>query len=97
MAEATSGLPSTIDGQSGGATSHGDSSRYCGSNSMPTETKNSTAKASRIGSASVAARRLNSDRPTTMPARKAPSAIETPNSSDEPDRDAQRQRRAPSA
>src|SRR5688572_27980556 len=46
---------------------------------MPTETKNNTAKASRIGNASDAARELNSLRPTTMPARKAPSAIETSN------------------
>ena len=45
---------------------------------MPTETKNSTANASRIGSASEAARTLNSDRPTTRPARNAPSAIDTP-------------------
>ena len=49
-----------------------------GSRSMPTETKNRTANASRIGSASDAARTLNSDRPTTRPARNAPSAIETP-------------------
>ncbi len=53
------------------------SSNAAGSSSMPTETKNSTAKASRIGSASEAARWLYSDRPTTMPARKAPSAIDT--------------------
>ena len=45
---------------------------------MPTETKNSTANASRIGSASEAARTLKSDRPTTRPARNAPSAIDTP-------------------
>ena len=44
---------------------------------MPTETKNRTANASRIGSASEAARRLYSDRPTTMPARNAPRAMET--------------------
>ena len=50
-----------------------------GSKSIPTETKNSTAKASRIGRASEAARRLNSLRPTIIPARNAPSAIETPN------------------
>ena len=49
-----------------------------GSSSMPTETKNSTANASRIGNASDAARTLNSDRPTTRPARNAPSAIDTP-------------------
>ena len=58
--------------------------RTYGSNSIPTETKNSTANASRIGSASVAALRLNSERPTTMPARKAPRAIETPNSFADP-------------
>ena len=51
---------------------------------MPTETKNSTANASRIGSASDAARRLKSDRPTTMPARNAPSAIDTPKTAAEP-------------
>ena len=37
-----------------------------------------------MGKASEAARRLKSDRPTTIPARKAPSAMETPNSSAEP-------------
>ncbi len=51
---------------------------------MPTDTKNSTANASRIGIASAAARRLNSERPTTRPARKAPSAIETWKISAEP-------------
>ena len=57
---------------------------------MPTETKNSTAKASRIGSASDAARRLKSDRPTTIPARNAPSAIDTPKSFADADGDAER-------
>ena len=66
------------------STRPGDSSERAGSNSMPTDTKNRTANASRIGSASAAARRLNSDRPTTMPARKAPSAIDTPKISAEP-------------
>jgi hypothetical protein len=51
-----------------------------GSNSMPTETKNSTENASRSGSDSVAARWLNSDSRITMPAKKAPSANETLNS-----------------
>ncbi len=51
-----------------------------GSNSMPTETKNSTAKASRNGSDSSAARWLNSDSRIIMPAKKAPSANETSNS-----------------
>ncbi len=40
------------------ANSHGESSSDAGSSSIPTETKNSTANASRIGSASDAARRL---------------------------------------
>ena len=52
-----------------------------GSNSMPTETKNSTAKASRNGSDSVAACWLNCDSLSIMPAKKAPSASEMPNSS----------------
>ena len=38
--------------------SHGESSSEAGSSSIPTETKNSTANASRIGSASAAARWL---------------------------------------
>ena len=51
---------------------------------MPTDTKNSTANASRIGSASDAARTLKSDRATTSPARNAPSAIDTPKMAAEP-------------
>jgi hypothetical protein len=51
-----------------------------GSNSMPTETKNSTANASRSGRVSCAARWLSSDSFSTMPAKKAPSAKETSNS-----------------
>ncbi len=51
-----------------------------GSNSIPTETKNSTANASRSGSVSSAARWLSSDSLRIMPAKKAPSANETPNS-----------------
>ena len=51
---------------------------------MPTETKNSTAKASRMGRASEAARWLNSDCPTTIPARNAPKAMETPKTFAEP-------------
>ena len=45
-----------------------------GSKSMPTETKNSTAKASRSGSVSCAARWLSSLSDRIMPAKKAPSA-----------------------
>ena len=48
-----------------------------GSNSMPTETKNSTAKASRSGSVSSVARRESGVSPRIMPAKKAPSAKET--------------------
>jgi hypothetical protein len=44
---------------------------------MPTDTKNSTAKASRSGSDSSAARWLSSDSASTMPAKKAPSAKDT--------------------
>ena len=51
---------------------------------MPTETKNSTANASRSGRASAAACWLTGDCPTTMPARKAPRAIEAPKKSAEP-------------
>ena len=47
---------------------------------MPTETKNSTEKASRSGSDSSAARWLSSDSLMIMPAKKAPSASDTPNS-----------------
>ena len=55
-----------------------------GLNSMPAETKNSTANASRSGMASMAARSPNSDCPTTIPARNAPRAIETPKPRAEP-------------
>ena len=51
---------------------------------MPTETKNSTANASCSGSESAAAWWLRSDSLSTMPAKKAPSANDTPNSSAEP-------------
>ena len=51
---------------------------------MPTDTKNSTEKASLSGSDSSAARWLSSDSRMTMPAKKAPSAKETPNSAAEP-------------
>ncbi len=51
---------------------------------MPTETKNSTAKASCNGSTCSAARALNSDSRITMPAKNAPSANDTPNSAAEP-------------
>ena len=58
----------------------GSRSTLAGSNSMPTETKNSTAKASRSGNDSWAARWLSADSLRIMPAKKAPSASETPNS-----------------
>ena len=61
------------------STCSGRSTRTSGSKSMPTDTKKSTAKASRSGSDSSAARWLNSDSRSTMPAKKAPSAKDTPN------------------
>ena len=83
MASAASGLPDEHDGERGG-----EQARLLEHlqriSSMPTETKNSTANASRIGSASDAARTLKSDRATTSPARKAPSAIDTPKMAAEP-------------
>ena len=66
------------------STASGCSIRISGSNSMPTETKNSTANASRSGSVSWAARWLSSDSFSTIPAKKAPSAKETSNSSTAP-------------
>ena len=53
-----------------------------GLNSMPTETKNSTAKASRSGRDSSAARCDKGEPARIMPAKKAPSAMETPNRKD---------------
>ena len=64
------------------STCSGCSTSTLGSNSMPTETKNSTANASRSGKDSSAARWLNSDSRMTMPAKKAPSANDTPNNLD---------------
>ena len=62
----------------------GSRSRIEGSNSIPTETKNRTANASCSGRESAAARWLKSVSASTTPAKKAPSAKETPNSSAEP-------------
>src|SRR4051794_3336024 len=55
-----------------------------GSNSMPTETKNKTEKESLSGKVSSAARWLRGDSLITTPAKKAPSAKETPNKAAEP-------------
>ena len=82
-ANVTTGLATTIsadDGQDRERMVHEDT---LGSKSIPTDTKNSTANASRSGSASAAAWWLMSDSPTTAPARNAPSANETPNTVDE--------------
>ena len=65
------------------AMASGISIRADGSSSMPTDTKNRTAKASRSGRASAAAWWLRSDSPTTAPARNAPSANETPKTVDD--------------
>ena len=79
MANAATDLPtSTMNSVASSAS--GSRSMMLGSNNMPTATKNSTAKASRSGTLSSAARCESSDSPSTMPAKKAPSANETPNS-----------------
>ena len=83
MSVAASDLPTTTMATTS-STFSGSSISTCGSNSMPTDTKKSTAKASRSGSDSSAARCENSDSRITMPAKKAPSAKETPNSAAEP-------------
>ena len=83
MAKAASDLPTRMM-SSVASTGNGSRTRMEGSNSMPTETKNSTAKASRSGSVSVAACWLKFDSLKIMPAKKAPSANETPNSSAAP-------------
>ena len=79
VANAASGLP-TMTTARVAAIRSGRASMRAGFINIPTETKNSTANASRIGSASAAARRLKSDRPTMRPARNAPRAIDTPKS-----------------
>jgi hypothetical protein len=66
------------------ASSSGASSTIDGSNSMPTETKNNTAKASRSGSVSSADRCDRGDSPRIMPAKNAPSANEISNSATAP-------------
>src|SRR5688572_15607763 len=80
IANAASGLPMRMTSSMATISDGGDHS-MAGSSSIPTDTKNNTANASRMGRASAAARTLNSVRPTTSPARNAPSAIETPNTS----------------
>ena len=82
-AQAASDLP-TMMIASVSSTSSGCSSRIIGSNSMPTETKNSTANASRSGSESSAALWPCGDSLSSMPAKNAPSANDTPNSSAAP-------------
>ena len=63
------------------STRSGDSTSTAGSNSIPTDTKNSTEKASRSGRESSAARWLNSDSRIIIPAKKAPRAKDTSKSS----------------
>ena len=57
-------------------TANGSRTRMVGSNSMPTDTKNSTAKASRNGSDRSAALWPSGELFSTSPARKAPRANE---------------------
>ena len=77
MSRAASGFTTRIT-PSPASTIIGSRIRKPGSNNIPTETKNNTAKASRNGSASAAAWLLTGLCATTMPARKAPSAIDAP-------------------
>ncbi|GAV34303.1 hypothetical protein ROTAS13_01968 [Roseomonas sp. TAS13] len=74
--QAAADLPSTMMAMVP-STAQGASTSTFGSNSMPTETKNSTAKASRKGSASSVARWESWLSAITMPAKKAPRAKET--------------------
>ena len=74
MTKAASDLPNTMMADGGDHRPPELSTRLIGSNSMPTETKNSTAKASRSGSVSFAACWLSGLSLRIMPAKKAPSA-----------------------
>ena len=79
IASAANDLPTMMMPRTA-STVHGWARTTNGLNNIPTETKNKTAKASRKGSVSSAARWLSSDSARIMPAKKAPSAKETPNS-----------------
>ena len=59
-------------------------SKYKGLTSIPTDTKNRTANVSRNGTISAPTWWLSADSLTTTPARKAPSARETPNTDEAP-------------
>ena len=83
IANAASDLPNRMI-ETTMRTFSGCSSRIAGLKSMPTDTKKSTENASRSGSDSSAARWLSADSRITIPAKKAPSANETPNSLAEP-------------
>ena len=83
MTNAASDLPTTIT-SSTLSTASGSRTTMVGSNSMPTETKNSTANASCSGSESAAAWWLNSDSESSTPAKNAPSANDTSNSAADP-------------
>ncbi|MNV46503.1 hypothetical protein D3C71_1383370 [compost metagenome] len=79
MAKAATDLPMTMT-KMVASTASGSRSKMVGSNSMPTETKKSTAKASCSGRVSLAALWLRWELFITTPAKKAPRAKETPNS-----------------
>ena len=76
---ATAALPSTITPVSA-STGPRWAQTAAGFTSIPTDTKNRTAKASRNGSTSAPTWWLSGDSLTTTPARNAPRASETPNS-----------------
>src|SRR3954466_9221540 len=66
------------------STARGSRTSTVGSNSMPTETKNSTANASFNGSESLPAWCDSSDSDRMTPAKNAPSAKDTPNAAEDP-------------
>src|SRR3954453_1256742 len=83
MMKAASDLP-TMMMASTDSTDSGSRISTEGSNSIPTDTKNSTAKASLSGSESLPAWWLSSDSERITPAKKAPSANDTPNAAEDP-------------
>lgn len=83
MPVAASALPARMT-SSTPATMRGSRTMIEGSNSMPTDTKKSTANASCNGSRLAAALWLRADPLRTTPAKNAPSAKDTPKSRAEP-------------
>ena len=66
------------------STASGSRNSTDGSNNMPTDTKNNTAKASFSGRESLPAWWLSSDSERITPAKKAPNANDTPKAAEDP-------------